>query len=247
MTMRHDHSGREEFGGGLAAHELASSYVYLLENGAVAGPRELWDFEPTDAAYLHWCRFFSEQAALDGLRVVHQSYVETSWGNALVVLARPTGVPSDLPLSVDTYGWGLKYPSLFTSKGQRIYRKMRRDLERERRRERETDWGETLTTALRRAKRAAAIAGEQANVPRRRKTPVTAKATVAPITEFLAKWRLALSNPHFDFDPFVRDPTEPCEPMPHAADCDGACDPIIPHVLYTCRTARGAAWARGGA
>ncbi len=236
--MRHQSDGQGEFEGGLAAHALASAYLHLLEHGAVSGPYELWDFTPGEPTYRHWCRFFDEQVALDGLRVRHETHVETSWGNARVVLARPDGDPYDLPLHVETSGWGTQHPSSFSSKGQRIYQRMERELESERRRAREADWGDTLAAARRRAEAAEASAHERAGVPRppRPRPAVEAvKSAVAPVTEFVANLRRAIANPGFEFNGFILDPHEPYRPAPHADGCDGTCEAIIPDVVYSCR------------
>jgi hypothetical protein len=230
-------AGRGPLGGSLAADRLALSYLHLLDHGVVCGPYDLWDFAPGDPDYQRWRRFFDQQAALDGLRVLHESYVETSWLNARVVLARPDGTPYELPIEVDTYGWGAKHPSLFSSRGRRIYRRMERQLERDRRRAREADWGEILAAARTRARNAVATPEEAGSARHSAQLPTGEAfgAGISRITELASVLRRALANPDFEFDAFVVDPNEPYKPTPHADDCDGSCEAIIANVLYSCR------------
>ena len=77
--------------------QLAEQYLTLVCEAGVQG-RDLWDHGEEDAAYRHWRVYLDEQAAIDGFKLEHTFWLQTSFSEPLTLIARPNGRPYKLAL-----------------------------------------------------------------------------------------------------------------------------------------------------
>ena len=78
---------------------LAEAYVTLVRDAGVQGQR-LWDHYDDDPAYRHWRDYLDEQAEIDGFKLEHTWWLQTSFGEPLTLIARPDGKPYKLKLDL---------------------------------------------------------------------------------------------------------------------------------------------------
>jgi hypothetical protein len=78
---------------------LAEAYVTLVRDAGVQGQR-LWDHYEDDPAYRHWRDYLDQQAAIDGFKLEHTWWLQTSFGEPLTLIARPDGKPYKLKLDL---------------------------------------------------------------------------------------------------------------------------------------------------
>ena len=78
---------------------LAEAYLTLVQDAGVRG-QQLWDHWEEDAAYRHWRDHLDAQAELDGFKLEHTAWLQTSFIEPLTLIARPDGKPYELNLEL---------------------------------------------------------------------------------------------------------------------------------------------------
>jgi hypothetical protein len=98
VAFAQDHAVLREF---MAYNQvgLAEAYLTLVRNAGVQGS-ELWDHWEESPAYRHWRDHLDAQAELDGFKLEHTAWLQTSFGEPLTLIARPNGKPYKLNLDL---------------------------------------------------------------------------------------------------------------------------------------------------
>jgi hypothetical protein len=98
VAFAHDDSVMREFRAYNRAG-LAEAYLTLVRDAGVQG-QQLWDHWEDDPAYRHWRGHLDEQAELDGFKLEHTAWLQTSFIEPLTLIARPDGKPYRLKLDL---------------------------------------------------------------------------------------------------------------------------------------------------